>query len=69
MTPAPQGAGVCVYSDRKSDWKEVIEMTDDEPGTTRVLYYVNDSITLETEGSGPEGRSPRDAGNKEQKNV
>jgi hypothetical protein len=42
--------------------EEVIEMTDDDTGTTYVRDRVNHSITLETRGSGPEAGSPRDAG-------
>ena len=42
--------------------EEVIEMIDDDTGTTYVRDRVNHSITLETQGSGPEAGSPRDAG-------
>jgi hypothetical protein len=60
MTPAPQGAGVFVSGGLARE--EVIEMTDDDTGTTYVRDRVNHSITLETQGSGPEAGSPRDAG-------
>lgn len=60
MTPAPQGAGVFVSVGLERE--EVIEMADDDTGTTYVRDRVNDSITLETQGSGPEARSVRDAG-------
>jgi hypothetical protein len=45
MTPAPQGAGVFVSNDRK----EVIEMTDDDTGTTgaRDCVMGSNSITLQ----------------------
>jgi hypothetical protein len=45
MTPAPQGAGVFLSDDQK----EVIEMTDDEPGTfdVRDCVMVSNSITLQ----------------------
>jgi hypothetical protein len=58
MTPAPQGAGVFVSGGLERE--EVIEMTDDD--TTYVRDRVDYSITLETQGSGPEAGSPRDAG-------
>ena len=60
MTPAPQGAGVFVSGGLARE--EVIEMTDDDTGTTYVRDRVNHSITLETQGSGPEAGSSRDAG-------
>ena len=43
ITPAPQGAGVIVYL------KEVIEMTDDETGTTGTFWLVTSPITSEEE--------------------
>ena len=42
--------------------EEVIEMIDDDTGTTYVCDRVNHSITLETQGSVPEAGSSRDAG-------
>jgi hypothetical protein len=60
MTPAPQGAGV--FASEGLEWEEVIEMTDDDTGTTYVRDRVNHSITLETQGGGPEARSIRGAG-------
>jgi hypothetical protein len=42
--------------------EEVIEMTDDDTGTTYVRNRGNDSITLETQGSGLGARSVRGAG-------
>jgi hypothetical protein len=61
MTPAPQGAGVFVSGGLERE--EVIEMADDDTGTTTyVRDRGNDSITLETQGSGPEARSVRGAG-------
>jgi hypothetical protein len=59
MTPAPQGAGVFVSGGLERE--EVIEMTDDDTGTTYVRERVKHSITLETQGSGPEAGSPRSA--------
>jgi hypothetical protein len=60
MTPAPQGAGV--FASEGLEREEVIEMTDDDTGTTYVRDRVNDSITLETQGGGPEATSIRSAG-------
>ena len=41
MTPAPQGVGVFVYG----GWEEVIEVTDDDTETIRVLWYTIHPIT------------------------
>jgi len=40
--------GVCVSDDRK----EVIEMTDDDTGTTCTLWYATHPITYEEENNG-----------------
>ena len=61
MTPAPQGAGVFA----SDDWREVIEMTDDDTGTIRARRYANHSITLEAKWSALGARSPRGAGDEE----
>ncbi len=44
-TPAPQGAGVCA----SGNLREVIEMTDDDTGTTRRLWCTIHLITHEEE--------------------
>jgi len=69
MTPAPQGAGVFV----SDDWKEVIEMADDDTGTTRARDCVmgSNSITLQMQTmkwSVLKQRASWDAENEENRN-
>jgi len=64
MTPTPQGVGVF----ESDDWKEVVEMTEDDTGTTRVRTLLDRSITLDMQGSVPKAESPPGAGNKGEKN-
>ncbi len=48
MTPAPQGAGVFAYIEDENIpiKREVIEMTDDETGTTGTFWHAENPITF-----------------------
>jgi hypothetical protein len=50
---APRAWGFLCLMAVSDAWKEVIEVTDDEPGTTRASTLVHHSITLEMQGGVP----------------